>query len=73
MSEQVISDDWVVWYDNRFFQLEPQSRHYVPARGQVVVCEGPEGRVEIEYRGRAVRLREIPRPRSGRASWRRSL
>ncbi len=61
-SERVISDDWVVRYGNRFFQLEPQSRNYAPARGQVVVCEGPEGRVEIEYRGRAVPWREIPAP-----------
>jgi len=61
-SERTISDDWVVRYDNRFFQLEPQSRHYAPARGKVQVCEGPEGRVEIEYRGRAVAWREIPAP-----------
>jgi hypothetical protein len=61
-SERTISDDWVVRYDNRFFQLEPQSRHYAPARGQVVVCEWPEGRVGIEYRGRAVPWREIPAP-----------
>ncbi len=61
-SERVISDDWVVRYDSRFFQLEPQSRHYAPARGKVVVCEWPEGRVDIEYRGRAVPWREIPKP-----------
>jgi Helix-turn-helix domain len=61
-SARVISDDWVVRYDNRFFQLEPQSRHYAPARGKVVVGEGPEGRVDIEYRGHAVRWREIAAP-----------
>jgi transposase len=61
-SERVISDDWVVRYDGRFFQLEPQSQNYAPARGKVVVCERPEGRVEIEYRGRAVPWREIPAP-----------
>jgi transposase len=61
-SERVISDDWVVRYDNRFFQLEPQSRHYAPARGKVVVGEWPEGRVGIEYRGRAVPWHEIPAP-----------
>jgi hypothetical protein len=61
-SERVISDDWVVRYDGRFFQLEPQSQNYAPARGKVVVCERPEGRVEIEYRGRAVPWREIPVP-----------
>jgi transposase len=61
-SERVISDDWVVRYEGRFFQLEPQSRNYAPARGKVVVCEWPDGRVEIEYRGRAVPWREIPAP-----------
>jgi hypothetical protein len=61
-SERVISEDWVVRYDNRFFQLEPASRNYAPARAKVVVGEGPEGRVEIEYRGRAVPWREIPAP-----------
>lgn len=61
-SERVISDDWVVRYGGRFFQLAPQSRNYAPARGKVVVGEWPEGRVEIEYRGRGVPWREIPAP-----------
>jgi hypothetical protein len=60
--ERVISDDWVVRYANRFFQLEPQSRNYAPARGRVMVCEWPEGWVDIEYRGHAVPWREIPAP-----------
>src|SRR6516165_1696815 len=38
-SERTLSDDWVVRYENRFFQLEPQSRNYAPARGRVAVCE----------------------------------
>jgi transposase len=61
-SERTISDDWVVRYENRFFQLEPQSRNYAPARGRVAVCEWPDGRVEIEYRGRPVPWREIAAP-----------
>jgi len=61
-TERVVSDDWVVRYDNRFFQLEPRSPHYAPARGTVVVTEGGDGRVEIEYRGHAVRWREIAAP-----------
>lgn len=61
-TERVISDDWVVRYDSRFFQLEPQSRNYAPARGKVVVGAWPEGRVDIEYRGHAVPWREIPAP-----------
>ena len=61
-SERVISQDWVVRYDNRFFQLEPQSRHYAPAQGKVVVCEWADRRLQIEYRGRAVPYREISAP-----------
>jgi len=61
-SERVISKDWVVRYENRFFQLEPQSRHYAPAQGKVLVCEGRHGRLVIEYRGRALRWQEIPAP-----------
>ena len=49
-SERTISEDWVVRYDNRFFQLEPQSRHYAPAQGKVLVCEGRYGNIAIEYR-----------------------
>jgi hypothetical protein len=66
--ERVISDDWVVRYDSRFFQLQPESRHYAPARGKVVVCEWPDGRVDIEYRGRAVPWRQIATPAQAKAS-----
>lgn len=58
----MISDDWVVRYENRFFQLEPESRHYAPARGKVLVGEGWEGSLRIEYQGRPVRWREIAPP-----------
>jgi Helix-turn-helix domain len=61
-SERTISEDWVVRYENRFFQLEPESRNYAPAKGKVVVWERPEGRIGIEYRGRAVRWQEIAAP-----------
>jgi transposase len=61
-SERTVSDDWVVRYDNRFFQLEPQSRHYAPARGRVWVCEGRYGSMTVEYGGRALRWREIAAP-----------
>jgi transposase len=61
-SERTISEDWVVRYDNRFLQLEPQSRHYAPRKGHVVICEGREGRIAIEYRGQALRWQEIPPP-----------
>ena len=49
-------------YGNRYFQLEPRSENYAPARGKVRICEGPDGRVTIEYRGHAVRWQEIAAP-----------
>ena len=61
-SERTVSDDWVVRYDNRFFQLEPQSWHYAPARGKVWVCEGRHGKMAIEYGGHALRWRQIAAP-----------
>jgi len=56
---RTVSNDWVVRYDNRFFQLERQS-HRPPARGTVVVCEDAAGNLEIRYRGRVMRWTEIP-------------
>lgn len=61
-TERTISDDWVVRYDNRFFQLEPRSENYAPARGQLLVCEWPDGRLDMEYRGHTVPWREIAAP-----------
>lgn len=59
-SERIIGNDWVVRYDNRYFQVQAQSRKYAPAQGKVVVCEWQDGRVEIEYRGRKLPWKEIP-------------
>jgi len=61
-SERTISDDWVVRYDNRFFQLQRQGRYYPPAQSKVLVCEGRHGGIAIEYRGRALPWQEIPAP-----------
>src|SRR3984893_6146173 len=58
-SERIISNDWVVRYDNRLFQVQAQSRKYAPAQGKVVVCEWQDGTVEIEYRGRKLPWKEI--------------
>jgi len=61
-SERTGSEDWVVRYDNRFFQRQPQSRYYAPAQSKVLVCEGRHGTLAIEYRGRPLRWQEIPAP-----------
>jgi transposase len=58
-SERIISNDWVVRYDNRLFQVQAQSRKYAPAQGKVVVYEWQDGTVEIEYRGRRLPWKEI--------------
>src|SRR6516225_7161925 len=61
-TERTVSEDWVVRYGNRFFQLEPQRQNYAPARSKVLVCEGRYGGLAIEYRGRPLRWREIVAP-----------
>lgn len=58
-TERVLSNDWVVRYDNRLFQVQAQRRKYAPAQGKVVVCEWQEGRIEIEYRGSKLPWTEI--------------
>ena len=56
--KRTVSNDWVVRYDNRLFQLERQS-HRPPARGTVLVREAADGPIEIQYRDRVMRWTEI--------------
>lgn len=56
--ERTVSNDWVVRYANRHFQLERQSG-LAPVRSTVVVCESVDGRLEIRYRDRVMRWTEI--------------
>ena len=56
---RVIGNDWVVRYGNRFLQVNRQGTHLAPAKGKVVVCEWPDGRVEIRYREHKVQWEEI--------------
>jgi transposase len=58
---RVVSNDWVVRYANRFFQLERQSR-LAPARSTVQVREDASGAIEIRYRERTMRWTEIAAP-----------
>jgi hypothetical protein len=53
-----VSNDWVVRYANRHFQLERQS-HHPPARSSVQVFEDATGQIEIRYRNRRMRWTEI--------------
>jgi transposase len=58
-TERVLGNDWVVRHDNRFYQVEGQSRNYAPARSKVMVCEWEDGTMEIHYRGRKLSCYEI--------------
>jgi len=55
------SNDWVVRYNSRLFQLERQSMR-PPARSTVVVYETMSGQIEIHYRDRALRWTELVTP-----------
>jgi len=79
-TERSISNDWVVRYENRYFQLE-RSSDYPPRQAKVTVCEWEDGRIEIRYKGKARPHREIaapelrpvnrrPRKPARRARWR---
>lgn len=63
--DRTLTNDWVVRYENRFFQVARQGRTYPPAQSTVRVCEYEDGHLEVWYRGRAVPHEEIPGP--GRA------
>ena len=67
-ADRSISNDWVVRYENRYFQLE-RSTDYPPRQAKVTVCEWEDGRIEIRYRGKARPHREIEAPQpSGQAA-----
>ena len=56
--KRIVSNDWVVRYDNRLLQLERQSR-LAPARSTVLVYEDVAGHLEIRYRDRVMRWTEV--------------
>jgi transposase len=58
---RVLSNDWVVRYDTRYFQVVRQSA-MAPAGSSVLVREAITGAIEIRYRGRLIRWTEIPAP-----------
>jgi transposase len=58
---RVLSNDWVIRYDTRFFQVARQS-HQAPARSTVLVRENASGAIEIRYRDRLMPWTEIAAP-----------
>ena len=58
---RVLSNDWVIRYATRYFQVTRQSGH-APARSTVLVREARDGAIELRYRGRLMRWTEIAAP-----------
>jgi len=58
-TERTLSNDWVVRHENRFYQVEAQSRNHAPAKSKVTVCEWEDGTIEIHYRGRKLNWHAI--------------
>jgi len=61
--ERTVSNDWVVRYDSRFFQILPQS-NLPPSKKKVTVQKYLDGSIHIIYRGREVifsEIKELPR------------
>jgi transposase len=57
--ERVVSQDWVVRYQNRLLQLEPEGKRYLAAGSRVTVQEWRDGSLHVVYRGQEVRWKPI--------------
>ena len=68
--ERTLSNDWVVRYDNRLFQVQSKSRKHALAHAKVTVCEWQDGAIELRYRGHKLVWKELAAlpPRSAPAS-----
>lgn len=58
---RVLSNDWVIRYDTRCFQVARQSQQ-APAKSTVLVRENAAGAIELRYRGRPMPWTEIAAP-----------
>jgi transposase len=57
--ERVVSNDWVVQYENRYFQLEASQAVKVFAGSQVTVRAWRDGRIKLLDGGRSLRWHEL--------------
>ncbi len=57
--ERVVSEDWVVRYQNRLLQLERPSRPRIPPKSRVLVRENQAGETAIHYRDHRLVFREV--------------
>ena len=57
--ERVVSEDWVVRYQNRLLQLERPRRPRVPAKARLLVRENEAGELAIHSRDHGLLFREL--------------
>lgn len=57
--ERVVSEDWVVRYQNRLLQLERPSRPRIPPKSRVLVRENEAGEITLYYREHRLVFREL--------------
>jgi hypothetical protein len=56
--QRTVGNDWVVRYQNRFFQILPQS-NLPPAKKRVTIQEHLDGSIHMVYRGKEIVFHEI--------------
>ena len=58
-TERVLSSDWAVQHENRFYQVQRQSQHHAPAKGRVRVCQQEDGGLENYDREQKLKWTQI--------------
>jgi len=56
--QRAISEDWVVRFENNYYQLERQSKR-APAKAKVNVSRRLDGRLQFYYRGKQIGYNEL--------------
>jgi transposase len=60
--ERVVSNDWVVRYQNRFLQLQPTRRQGLAPGTRVTVQQARDGALRVVFGTREIRFAEIAKP-----------
>lgn len=61
-AERVVSNDWVVRFENRFLQLKPKRNQGVGAGARVTVQQARDGELCVRFEGREVAFEPIAKP-----------
>jgi len=59
---RVVSNDWVVRFENRFLQLRPRRNQGLGAGAQVTVEQARDGELRVLFAGQPIRFVEIEQP-----------